>query len=201
MSQEIRLESLSEKNFSDYEKLTQKESNGKSGCYCAFWHQKWNSMEEWERRQKEEPLKNRDIVKSRMQSGFHVGVLAYVGNELLGWISVGPLPEFYWTWRRVAQVAEAAPTIAGITCINVAESFRKKGFQEKMLSALAAYAKEQKWTVVEGYPFDPEAHRIHGEKVLWAGFTQSFERAGFERVSAHWLNHDQWPRSIYRLTV
>src|SRR5262245_10529200 len=111
----IQLAPLSGANFSDYEKLTQKESNGKTGCYCAFWHQKWNSMEEWELRQKEEPQKNRDVVWSRMQSGFHVGVLAYLDNELLGWISISPLPEFYWTWRRIAKVGEEAPKIAGIT--------------------------------------------------------------------------------------
>src|SRR4051812_21581746 len=71
------LEPLSAANFTDYERLTERESNGKTGCYCAFWHQKWSSMDEWQRRQKEEPLKNREVVRSRVDAGIHVGVLAY----------------------------------------------------------------------------------------------------------------------------
>lgn len=70
----IRIERLNEKNYSDYESLTSCESGG--GCYCSFWHQKWTSLEEWEKCKKETPEVNRQIVVEKMRSGFHVGVLA-----------------------------------------------------------------------------------------------------------------------------
>lgn len=198
---QIRIEQLSEKNFSDYESLTREETNGKTGCYCAFWHQKWNSMDEWERRQKEEPLKNRDIMKSKMHAGHHVGALAYLDNKLLAWISISPLPEFYWTWRRVVQVGNEAPNIAGITCINVAPEFRNQGYQAQILKELANYAREKKWNIIEGYPFDESAVKVHAEKVFWPGLTNAFVEAGFKRVEAHWLSQGEWARSIFRLNI
>ena len=76
-------------------------------------------MDEWEFRQKEEPHKNRDIIRSRVNSGFHVGALAYLNDKLLAWISISPLPEFYWTWRRVTKVGSDAPNIAGITPLKL----------------------------------------------------------------------------------
>jgi GNAT superfamily N-acetyltransferase len=101
----------------------------------------------------------------------------------------------------VAQVGSTASTIAGITCINVAEKFRRQGFQTLLLNKLSDYAREHGWNVLEGYPFDEGAHEKHGEKVAWPGYTKSFENAGYKRVEAHWLTHEDWPRSIYRLEI
>ncbi|MGK5089095.1 GNAT family N-acetyltransferase [Bdellovibrionota bacterium FG-2] len=121
----IRIEKLTEANFTDYEELTRCGKDG--GCYCAFWHQKWASMESWIKREKEAPELNRATVLDRVRSGFHVGVLAYRGEELLGWISVGPLTDFYWTWKRAIAVGEASKNTAGITCITLAPKFRNQG--------------------------------------------------------------------------
>ena len=129
----IRIEQLNQKNFEDYEKLTCKQAHG--GCYCSFWHQKWHSMTDWEKCQKETPEKNRQLIFEKMRSGFHVGVLAYQGNDLLAWLSVGPLIEYYWTWKRVVQVGEDAKSIAGITCFTIASDFRGQGLQAKILEA------------------------------------------------------------------
>ena len=75
----IRIEILSESNFTDFEQLTSKESGG--GCYCSFWHQKITSMQEWDTRKKENPQLNRQIVLDKIKTGYHVGVLAYKGDE------------------------------------------------------------------------------------------------------------------------
>src|SRR4051812_37311810 len=112
----IRIARLTEKNFADFESLTKCESGG--GCYCSFWHQKWSSMADWEKAKKETPELNRQIVFEKMRSGFHVGILAYQDQDLLAWISVGPLTDFNWTWKRSVQVGEAAKSIAGITCFT-----------------------------------------------------------------------------------
>lgn len=193
----IRLETLNTQNFPDYEALTCKEANGKTGCFCAFWHQKWNSLEEWEKRQKEEPLKNRDMVKAKMHGGFHVGVLAYEENKLIGWVSLGPLTDFNWTMKRALKLGEAAHKTAGILCFNLAPDYRGKGYQELLLRELITYAKAQAWETLEGYPFDESARNLHGDKVAWPGYPESFVAAGFKRSEAHWLSQNEWERSIF----
>lgn len=130
----FRIEKLTEQNFSYYEKLTSCESGG--GCYCSFWHQKISSMQEWDTRKKENPELNRQIVLDKIRTGYHVGVLVYQEQELVAWISVGPLTDFYWSWRRVAQLGDAAKAIAGIMCFTIAPKFRKQGLQSKILEQL-----------------------------------------------------------------
>lgn len=192
----IRIERLSEKNFADYESLTSVESGG--GCYCSFWHQKWTSMEDWENCKKETPEKNRQIVYEKMRNGFHVGALAYEGDQLLAWLSVGPLTDYYWTWKRVAAVGESAKTIAGITCFTIAPSARGKGLQSKILNALKEYGKTQGWTAIEGYPFDASTLEKQKEHAIWPGLYKGFEGAGFKHLGPHWIMGPGWERSIYK---
>lgn len=154
-------------------------------------------MEDWEKCQKETPEKNRQIVFEKMRSGFHVGVLAYEENNLLAWISVGPLIDFYWTWKRSVHVGETAKAVAGITCFTVASDFRGKGYQSKILIALKAYGKAQGWTAIEGYPFDTSALEKQKEQAIWPGLIKGFVDAGFTRAGAHWLTGPGWERSIY----
>lgn len=196
MSANFRLERLGETNFADYEKLTGCEGDG--GCFCAAWHQKISSIAEWKRRCREAPLSNRDTVLSKVRAGFHVGVLAYEGDWLLGWISISPLPETYWTWPRVARLGEEAGAVAGISCITLAPSERGRGLGLALLAALADYGRTQGWRAIEGYPFDEAALAQHGDKFSWPGVPRLFLQASFTRVDTHWSSAKDYPRSIFR---
>jgi GNAT superfamily N-acetyltransferase len=195
----IRIEKLTESNFADYEKLTSCESGG--GCYCAFWHQKWNSMEAWDQRKKEKPELNRQTILEKVKSHFHVGALAYSGDDLLAWISVSPLIDTYWFWKRSIHVGESAKTTAGITCFTVAPKYRGKGLQSQILVELLKYGKAQGWTSIEAYPFEKSALEKHGQSVLWPGLSKSYEEAGFKKIGPHWLNHPDWERALYKFDI
>lgn len=195
----IRIEQLTEQNFKDYEVLTSCESGG--GCYCSFWHQKITSMQEWDTRKRENPELNRQIVFDKVKTGYHVGVLVYSENDLLAWISVGPLIDFYWTWKRTTQLGEVSKNIAGITCFTVAPKFRGQGLQAKILEKLKEYGKAKGWTTIEGYPFDASAIEKHKEHVLWPGLTKGFEDAGFSKLGPHWLNSSDAERSIFKVDL
>ncbi len=175
----LTLEKLTVANFADYESLTSCQSEG--GCYCSFWHQKWASMTDWEKCQRETPEINRSIVYEKVRSHFHVGVLAYDGSELVAWASVGPLIDFHWTWRRVGAIGNRANTTAGIVCFAIAESQRNKGRQRDILEALKPYGRKQGWTTIEGYPFEASAIEKHKDKVVWPGLTKGFIDAGFQK--------------------
>ena len=195
----IRIERLSEKNFSDYEKLTSCGVDG--GCYCAFWHGKWKSVDEWKEREKTRPLENRDLIRQKMNLGFHVGVLVYQNDKLAAWISVGPLPEYYWNWKRVAQVGENANQVAAITCLTIAPELRSQKLQVPILQALSEYGKAQGWKAIEGYPFESSAYEKHGKSVAWPGKAAGYISAGYSRTGAHWLNHPDFERSIYQIEL
>jgi GNAT superfamily N-acetyltransferase len=191
----FRIEKLSEQNFADYEKLTSCESGG--GCYCSFWHQKISSMQEWDQRKKENPQLNRQIVLDKVRTGYHVGVLVYREQELLAWISVGPLTDFYWSWKRLAHLGEEAKTVGGVMCFTMAPQHRGQGLQAKILEELKVYGREQGWTRIEGYPFDASALEKHKDQVIWPGMTKGYEGAGFAKTGPHWLSQAEAERSIF----
>jgi len=196
----IALQQLSEANVADYEHLTRHGNDGKP-CYCSFWHQKWSSMDEYHRVQRENPERLRECVLDRVKSRFHVGVIAYEDGKPLAWISVGPLIDFFWTWRRVAQVGDAAKTTAGILCISVAPEARGQHTQERVLAALKEYGRARGWTAIEAYPFADDVIKAQGPALAWPGFSTSYERAGFARVGPHWLSQPGFERHLYSASL
>ncbi|HWU43905.1 MAG TPA: GNAT family N-acetyltransferase [Bdellovibrio sp.] len=195
----IQIKKLTTENFADYEKLTSCESGG--GCYCSFWHQKWASMADWEKCKKETPEVNRNIIFEKVRSGFHVGALAYENNNLLAWISVGPMTDFFWTWRRALSHQDQAKDIAGIVCFTVAPEFRGQGVQRRVLETLKEYSREQKWKSIEAYPFDKSALEKHKSDVIWPGLENGYIEAGFQRLGPHWLSNENAERSIYNFDL
>jgi len=196
----ITIRPFSLANLADYEQLTQHGDEGQS-CYCSFWHQKWSSMDEYHLAQREEPERLKESVIAKMKGGFHVGVVAYLDDKPCAWISVGPLIDFFWAWRRVAQIGESAKNIAGIVCFTIAPEFRGQKMQAQILEALKTYAKEKEWTSIEAYPFSDEAIDLHGPKLKWAGLARGYENAGFKFTGDHWLSSPEYKRSIYAFDV
>lgn len=182
----LRVERLTEDNFADYEKLTNCEGGG--GCYCSFWHQKITSMEEWDQRKQLHPKLNRQVVLDKVKVGFHVGVLVYEEQNLVAWISICPLTDCYWTWRRLATVGPDGKFIAAILCFTLAPERRGQHMQAHVLEALVPYAKAQGWKAIEAYPFTKEAVAKNGKDVHWPGFVHGYLDAGYITKGPHWLS-------------
>jgi hypothetical protein len=199
VSDEIELRPLDEAGFDDFATLTSCQQDG--GCWCAFWHQKWSSLDEWKARQRDAPEQNRQVMLDRVRGGFHPGVLAYRGGALLAWIAVAPIVEVYWAWRRVAQLGADADGVAGIVCITAVPDQRGTGLLPHLLRALMPYGRARGWRVVEGYPFDVPAIQKHGAAFSWAGHPKSFAAAGFARAGDHWLSKPGFERSVYRAST
>jgi GNAT superfamily N-acetyltransferase len=197
----MRIEPLTLANFPAYEALTGRGDDGKT-CYCSFWHQKVTSMEAYDAAKRENPLALREIVRQRVVSGFHVGALAHDdAGDPVAWVSVSPLPEVYWAWRRVAALGDAAATVAAITCLTLAPAARGHGLQTTVARELVSYAKHRGWAAIEAYPFDEAAAR--GNPALaWPGYEGAYRAAGYARQGEHWLSKPpQFAREIYRVDV
>ncbi|MFO0569680.1 MAG: hypothetical protein U0263_28785 [Polyangiaceae bacterium] len=193
----LRLAPLDLDNFEDYVRLTACGDDGKP-CYCSFWHLKVGSIADYDALKAKDPLALREVVRGRVQAGFHVGALAYEGDDLVAWISVALLPEVYWCWRRVAALGvERAGVTAGITCVTLDASARGRGLQEELARALADYGGLRGWKAVEAYPFDDQAIATN-PKLAWPGYEAPYRAAGFARVEAHWLSQPGFERWICR---
>ncbi|MFA6238559.1 MAG: hypothetical protein WC635_14590 [Bacteriovorax sp.] len=193
--EKLECKPLTEQNFEEFSSFLNCQD---TGCYCSFWHQKISSMDEWDKRKAENPELNKSCVLDKVRSKFHLGVLVYREKKLVAWVSVGPLIDFYWAWKRVVQVGEDAKNIAGITCITRKTDVRDSLPESNILEALKIYGKERGWTSIEGYPFDRSALDKHGKALTWAGFPEDFESANFQRTGEHWLSSAEATRSVYQ---
>jgi len=191
----IRIEKLSEDNFHHYEFLTTLDKE--KPCYCSWWHINPESMENYDQEKRDNPEKFRNCIYSKVQSGFHVGVIAFEDETPMAWISIGPVNQFFWAWKRTLDLQEKAEKTAAIMCFNTAPIFRGKNKFIPIMEALMEYGRKQNWLAIEGYPFDDSALKKHGDAVLWPGLTSEFLECGFNRIAPHWLSNDNAERSIY----
>ena len=158
-------------------------------------------MQDYDKAKAENPEGLKNCVVERMKANFHVGVIAYLNGEPCAWISVGPLIDFYWTWKRVAALGEPAKSIAGIMCFTLAPKFRGQKLQTRILAELKKYGTQMGWTSIEAYPFSDETIKKHGAALKWPGLTGNYERAGFIRAQDHWLSSADYQRAILILPI
>lgn len=120
------------------------------------------------------------IMKSSVDSGVPIGVVARKGEEPIGWCSIAPR-ETYLRLERSRTMPRATPAATStwtILCFFVARAHRSQHVAQALLKGAVAYARRQGAKVVEGYPFDSSGisstHR--GHSTLFAG--EAFQNEG-----------------------
>lgn len=129
-------------------------------------------------------------MKSSVDSGVPIGVVAREGDEPIGWCSVAPR-ETYVRLQRSRTMPRATPPATStwtILCFFVARSHRNQHVAQALLEGAVAYARRQGAEVVEGYPFDTSGvsstHRGHSTLFRSAAFQIDGNRCfrGLRRV-------------------
>lgn len=108
------------------------------------------------------------------------GLVAYEGQEPVGFVSLGPRSDF----SRIAS-SKATPPVDDveawvIPCITVRRGHRGKGVAVAMLRAAVEYAGKRGAAAVEGYP-RAERKRLHDD-FAFIGTEAMFRKAGYRKV-------------------
>lgn len=107
------------------------------------------------------------------------GLVAYVGRDPVGFVSLGPRVDF----ARVAN-SRATPAFEEaawvIPCITVRRGYRGRGVAVAMLRAAVDYAAERGAPAVEAYP-RTGTKRVHDD-FAYIGTEAMFRKAGFRRA-------------------
>jgi len=145
------------------------------GCWCMFWRL---PSTVWNGNTKEQ---NREGIKAAVKSGSPPGLLAYAGNEAVGWVSVGPREAFPRIERsRTLKRLDERPTWS-INCFFIAKPYRGTGLMLELLKVAIDYTRDQGARVIEGYPLEPHDRRV-GTMEGYVGFASVFRKAGFRKV-------------------
>ncbi len=144
---DIDIRPLGDNRWADLEGLFGADG-GNSGCWCMFWRLPNKELNQ------NTPVDNRAALLRLAATGEPVGLLAYEGEEAIGWCSAGPRPGY----RRVERTKALAPadphdpSVWSVPCFYVARAHRGKGVARRLLDAAVRQARLAGATTVEGYP-------------------------------------------------
>ncbi len=108
------------------------------------------------------------------------GLVAFDGDEPVGWVAFGPRPEFARVDKSRATPPVDEEPIWIIPCITVLKAARGQGIAIGLIKAAASYAFEKGAPAVEAYPRADKKRT--GADNIYFGTEPLFRRAGFETV-------------------
>jgi GNAT superfamily N-acetyltransferase len=124
--------------------------------------------------------RRRDAMTELTRRTTAPGLLAYDGNEPVGWIAVAP-------WHELARIENSRATprvdtedVWVIPCITVRKTARGRGIAVALIRAAVTYAIENGAAIVEAYP-RAGAERT-GDDNVYFGTEPLFRRARFRVV-------------------
>jgi GNAT superfamily N-acetyltransferase len=117
------------------------------------------------------------------------GLVAYLGDEPVGWCAVEPRPAyeglvrvFRTPWHGRSE-DKSDETVWAVTCVFVRAGFRRQGIGHALAQATVEFARERGARALEAYPMLTEP----GDDITWGellvGTRSMFAAAGFDEVS------------------
>jgi GNAT superfamily N-acetyltransferase len=167
----LRFAALTPERWADLEQLFG--ANGAcGGCWCMWWR-----LGHAEFKQKK-GAPNRRAFRRLVESGAVPGILAYAGNDPVGWCAVEPRAAYpRFAVSRNLKPVDDQP-VWSVTCFFVARPFRRQGITVQLLEAAKKHARKHGGRILEGYPIEPGGGTVPAA-FAWTGFVPAFRSAGF----------------------
>jgi GNAT superfamily N-acetyltransferase len=148
-----------------------------AGCWCMWWRL---SRAEFGRQSGEE---RRVGLKALVDAGQAPGILAYLSETPIAWVSVDRREAYPPLERsRTLKRFDDQP-VWSIVCFFVAKPYRGQGMMVDLVRGAVDYAARQGARIVEAYPVDPGGRTVSGSSEGYMGLVSAFRKAGFEEVA------------------
>ncbi len=174
---------LTPPRFADMEEVFGERGVARS-CFCMHWRRPDGGFGD--------DRDNRDRFADRAAEGRPPGLIGYVARPV-GWVQVGPRPEFPTLNRSPLLRAVDDVDSWSINCFVVRAGHRKRGIAAGLLAAAIEYAKHEGATTIEAYPVDGERS---SSVDYFTGIIGMFEEHGFTEL----IRRNE-TRPIVRLSV
>jgi GNAT superfamily N-acetyltransferase len=125
---------------------------------------------------------NKRAMKALVRGGEEPGLLAYDGEEAVGWCAAAPRAAYPRLGRsRVLRPVDDAD-VWSVVCFYVAKPRRRRGVATALLRAAVDFVRARGAKIVEGYPVEPAKGRTP-DAFAYPGLASSFSEAGFVEVA------------------
>lgn len=150
-----------------------------AGCWCMFWR-----LEKGERFNDVKGAEAKRRMKALVRNGEAQGLLAFVGDEPVGWLALGPRREFKKLDRAPSLKCDDADDVWSLPCFFVHKDWRGQGVARALLKAALPALKARGAKLVEGYPVKPpEDTAKMAAASVYTGTVPLFLEQGFELVA------------------
>lgn len=127
------------------------------------------------------------------------GVLAYDGDEVVGWAAVHPRAATSFARnRRIPHVDDL--DVWSVWCLRVRPGYRGRGIVHDLLAGAVEHARACGAPAVEGYPVDNGGAKVD-LTMAYVGTRHVFEGAGFTKVADTTSVLNGFPRVLMRLDL
>jgi GNAT superfamily N-acetyltransferase len=124
------------------------------------------------------------------------GVLAYDGDEVVGWAAVAPRAELPFQRSTKIPHVDDLP-VWSIWCVRVRPGHRGQGIAHALVRGAADYAAAKGAPAVEGYPVDNQGRKVD-LTMAFVGTRSLFEKAGFTKAADTDAVAGGFPRVLMR---
>lgn len=140
-----------------------------------------------------------DLVNQLVREDPPPGVLAYDGDEVVGWAAVHPRAETNFARnRKIPHVDDL--DVWSVWCIRVRPGHRGSGISHHLLQGAVDFARSYGAPAIEGYPVDNEGRKVD-LTMAYVGTRKLFERAGFTMAAETDSVINGFPRVLMRLDL
>ena len=127
------------------------------------------------------------------------GVLAYDGDEVVGWAAVHPRADTsFATNRKIPHVDDL--DVWSLWCIRVRPGHRGTGIAHHLVDGAVEFARARGAPAIEAYPVDNGGKKVD-LTMAYVGTQKLFERAGFVKVADTESVINRFPRVLMRLDL
>ena len=135
---------------------------------------------EWEQQKGEG---NKRAFRRYVESGGRPGLLAFDGQEPVGWIAIEPRECYPVLGRSRTLKPVDDKRVWSITCFFVRRDYRRRGVSRMLIRAAIEYVTRKKGGIVEAYPSEPKSEGPMPDAFAWHGVLSMFLSEGFVEVA------------------
>ena len=140
-----------------------------------------------------------DLVREFVGQDPPPGVLAYDGDDVVGWAAVHPRADTSFARnRRIPHVDDLE--VWSVWCIRVRPGHRGGGISHHLLKGAVDLARSYGAPAIEGYPVDNRGSKVD-LTMAYVGTRKLFEKAGFTKVADTDSVLNGFPRVLMRLDL
>ncbi|MBU1651802.1 hypothetical protein KKA00_06255 [bacterium] len=120
------IKSVTSDQWDDLEKLFG--SKGAcGGCWCMWWRLSHKDFEQ------QKGAGNRIAMMKLVNRGVEPGLIAYLGDEPVGWVAVAPREEYFRLDRSRILARVDEQQVWSVVCFFIAKNFRRQGVSGQLL--------------------------------------------------------------------